>query len=94
MTQIGMEDSSSDWCFSVWGRPCSPICGSSRATSLDGWPRGESSRRCWWQSSLGIMVFPGLAAFVIPVYFAPIFIFEVTLGLWLLVKGIRAPIVE
>jgi hypothetical protein len=40
------------------------------------------------------MVFPGLAAFVIPVYFAPIFIFEVTLGLCLLVKGIRAPIVE
>ena len=43
--------------------------------------------------TLAIMVFPGLAAVVIPVYFAPIFVFEVTLGFWLLVKGIRAPIV-
>ncbi len=44
--------------------------------------------------TLAIMVFPSLAAVVIPVYFAPIFIFEVGLGLWLLVKGIRARIVE
>ncbi len=44
--------------------------------------------------TLAIMVFPGLAAVVIPVYFAPIFIFEVTLGLWLLIKGIQAPLVE
>ena len=44
--------------------------------------------------TLAIMVFPDLAAVVIPVYFAPIFIFEVTLGLWLLIKGIQAPIVE
>ena len=44
--------------------------------------------------TLAIMVFPSLAAVVIPVYFAPIFIFEVTLGFWLLVKGIQAPIVE
>jgi hypothetical protein len=44
--------------------------------------------------TLAIMVFPSLAAVVIPVYYAPIFIFEVTLGLWLLVKGIHAPIVE
>jgi hypothetical protein len=44
--------------------------------------------------TLAIMVFPSLTAVVMPVYFAPIFIFEVTLGLWLLVKGIRAPIVE
>ncbi len=44
--------------------------------------------------TLAIMVFPVLAAVVIPVYFAPIAIFEVTLGSWLLVKGIRAPIVE
>ena len=44
--------------------------------------------------TVAIMVFPGLAAVVIPVYFAPIAVFEVTLGLWLLVKGIRAPIVE
>jgi hypothetical protein len=41
-----------------------------------------------------IMVFPSLAAVVIPVYFAPIFIFEVALGFWLLVKGIQTPIVE
>ena len=40
--------------------------------------------------TLAIMVFPSLAAVVIPVYFAPIFIFEVTLGLWLLLKGIQA----
>ncbi len=44
--------------------------------------------------TLAIMVFPGLAAFVIPIYFAPIFVFEVALGVWLIVKGIRAPIVE
>jgi hypothetical protein len=44
--------------------------------------------------TLAIMVFPGLAAVVIPVDFLPIFVFEVALGLWLLVKGIRAPIAE
>ena len=44
--------------------------------------------------TLAIMVFPRLAAVVIPVYYAPIAIFEVTLGLWLLVKGIRAPIAK
>ena len=44
--------------------------------------------------TLAILVFPSLAAVVIPVYYAPIFIFEVTLGLWLLVKGIRGPMVE
>ncbi len=44
--------------------------------------------------TLAIMVFPGFAAVMIPVYFAPIFIFEVILGIWLLVKGIRAPIIE
>ena len=38
--------------------------------------------------TLAIMVFPRLAAVVIPAYFAPIFIFEVTLGFWLLIKGI------
>jgi len=38
--------------------------------------------------TLAIMVFPSLAAVVIPIYFVPIFIFEVTLGIWLLVKGI------
>jgi hypothetical protein len=44
--------------------------------------------------TLAIMVFPGLAEVMIPVYFAPIFVFEVGLGLWLLIKGIRTPIVE
>jgi hypothetical protein len=44
--------------------------------------------------TLAIMAFPSLTAVMIPVYFAPIFVFEVTLGLWLLVKGIRAPLVE
>ena len=44
--------------------------------------------------ALAIMVFPSLAAGVGLVYFAPIFIFEVTLGFWLLVKGIRTSIVE
>jgi hypothetical protein len=39
--------------------------------------------------TLAIMVFPILANVVVPVYFAPIFIFEVTLGLWLLIKGLR-----
>jgi Domain of unknown function (DUF4386) len=34
------------------GRPYSAICGSSRATSHEHWPLGESSRRWWWQSSL------------------------------------------
>ncbi len=44
--------------------------------------------------TLAIIVFPSLAAVVIPVYFAPIFIFEVTLGFWLLIKGIQAPSVK
>lgn len=34
---------------------------------------------------LGMMVFPGLASVVGPAYWMPMFIFEVTLGLWLLV---------
>lgn len=40
---------------------------------------------------LGIMAFPGLAPVVGPGYWAPLFLFEVTLGFWLLVKGIRVP---
>ncbi len=43
---------------------------------------------------LGMMVFPGLASVVGAAYWAPFFIFEVILGVWLLMKGIRAPIVE
>jgi Domain of unknown function (DUF4386) len=44
--------------------------------------------------TLAIMVFPSLEAVASPAYFVPIFIFEVTLGFWLLVKGIKAPMVE
>jgi len=43
---------------------------------------------------LGMMVFPGLASVVGPAYWAPIFMFEVTLGLWLLVKGIQPSMIE
>jgi hypothetical protein len=38
-----------------------------------------------------IMAFPALGAVPIPVYFAPIFIFEVSLGFWLLLKHIGTP---
>jgi hypothetical protein len=41
-----------------------------------------------------IMAYPGLRSVIGPAYWAPLFIFEVTLGVWLLVKGIRAPVVE
>jgi hypothetical protein len=44
--------------------------------------------------TLAIMVFPSLSALVIPAYYAPIIIFEIALGFWLIVKGIQAPIVE
>ena len=44
--------------------------------------------------TLVIMVFPKLAVLVTPMYFAPIFVFEVTLGLWLLIKGIQVPNIE
>lgn len=44
--------------------------------------------------TLATMVFPSMTDVVIPVYFAPIFIFEVTLGFWLIVKGIQVPLVE
>ncbi len=41
---------------------------------------------------LAFMVFPGLTAVVTPIYYGPAgFIYEITLGFWLLVKGIRAP---
>jgi len=43
---------------------------------------------------LSIMIVPGLTSVVGPAYWAPLFIFEVALGFWLLVKGIRAPRVE
>lgn len=43
--------------------------------------------------TLTVMAFPGLANVVVPAYFVPSFIFEVTLGFWLLIKGIQAPLV-
>jgi hypothetical protein len=43
--------------------------------------------------TLVIMVFPGWAGAVSPAYFVPSFIFEVILGLWLLIKGIQARMV-
>ncbi len=44
--------------------------------------------------TLAIMVFPSLANVAVSVYFAAIFIFEVGLGFWLLVKGIKVPVIE
>jgi hypothetical protein len=38
--------------------------------------------------TLAILVFPGLAAGVTLVYMAPMFVYEVTLGCWLVVKGL------
>ena len=43
--------------------------------------------------TLTIMVFPALGAIGLT-YMAPMFFYEVGLGLWLLVKGLRAPAVE
>jgi len=40
--------------------------------------------------TLAIMVFPGMSIIGLT-YMAPMFIYEVGLGLWLLIKGIRAP---
>ncbi|MBI2841104.1 MAG: DUF4386 domain-containing protein [Acidobacteria bacterium] len=44
--------------------------------------------------TLLFVVYPGLAAVVGLVYMVPMGIYEVGLGLWLLVKGIQPPIVE
>jgi hypothetical protein len=41
--------------------------------------------------TLAILVFPPLEAVVGLAYMAPLFIYEVGLGIWLLVKGIQAP---
>jgi uncharacterized membrane protein (GlpM family) len=43
---------------------------------------------------LAMMVFPGLGSVIGPAYWAPMFIFEVILGLWLLVKGIQPSMIE
>lgn len=40
-------------------------------------------------SFFAILVFPNLAGVLTPACYVPIFIFEVTVGLWLLVKGVR-----
>ena len=44
--------------------------------------------------TLVMMLFPALAATVGLTYMAPMFFFEVGLGLWLLVKGLREPTAE
>ena len=44
--------------------------------------------------TLAIMVFPHLARVVVPFYFLPSFAFEVILGLWLVIRGIRVPVDE
>ena len=41
---------------------------------------------------LGMMLFPALAPILGAAYWAPFFIFEVFLGLWLLIKGIQLPV--
>ncbi|HKW89066.1 MAG TPA: DUF4386 domain-containing protein [Candidatus Acidoferrales bacterium] len=41
--------------------------------------------------SLVVMVFPESTHVVSPAFFIPSFLFEVILGLWLLIKGIKAP---
>lgn len=41
--------------------------------------------------TLALMIYPQLSAFVVPAYFAPMFLLEVILGGWLLFKGIRSP---
>lgn len=41
--------------------------------------------------TLAIMVFPDLTKIVVPAYFAPIFVFEVVLGFWLTIRGVRVP---
>jgi len=44
--------------------------------------------------TLAIMVFPRIATILSLSYMAPMFIYEVGLGLWLLIKGIQSPRVE
>ena len=44
--------------------------------------------------TLLIMVFPRWSDAVFPFYFLPVFVFELTMGVWLLVRGIRAPAVR
>lgn len=39
--------------------------------------------------TMAIMVYPSLGPVVTPFYYLPIFLFEVTIGFWLLAKGLR-----
>ena len=39
--------------------------------------------------SFALIVFPGLEKVLLPGYYVPIFIFEVVMGFWLLLKGLR-----
>jgi hypothetical protein len=43
--------------------------------------------------ALGIILFPDLAKIVMPAYWAPLGIFEVTMGFLLLIRGLRSPAV-
>jgi hypothetical protein len=42
--------------------------------------------------SLTFILFPRLWRIVFPAYLVPLFFFEVGMGLWLLMKGVRDPI--
>jgi len=39
--------------------------------------------------SFSFIIFPKLAKIATPAYFAPMGVFEVTMGFWLLLKGLR-----
>lgn len=39
--------------------------------------------------SFAFIIFPSVAKILLPGYFVPIFVFEVTMGFWLLLKGLR-----
>ena len=39
--------------------------------------------------SLTLIVFPNLSSLLIPGYFLPVFLFEIIMGFWLLIKGLR-----
>ena len=39
--------------------------------------------------TFAIVIYPNFAAIIIPGYLGPMFIYEVTLGFWLLFKGVN-----
>ena len=43
--------------------------------------------------SFAFIIFPKLADWAAPGYFAPLGVFEVTMGFWLLLRGLRPPVV-